>query len=40
MKVEGEEESRNWLDYEVYPLIALKGEIEPEFERNGKKQGE
>ena len=40
MKVEGEEENRNWLDSEVYQLMALKGEMEPEFERNGKKQGE
>ena len=40
VKVEGEEKNRNWLDSEVYQLIVLKGEMEPEFERNGKKQGE
>ena len=40
VKVEGEEANRNWLDSEVHQLIALKGEMEPEFERNGKKQGE
>ena len=36
VKVEGEEANRNWLDSEVHQLIALKGEMEPEFERNGK----
>ena len=40
VKVEREEINRNWLDSEVYQLIALKGEMEPEFERNGKKQSE
>ena len=40
VKVEGEEGNRNWLDSKVYQLIALKGEMEPAFERNGKKQGE
>jgi hypothetical protein len=42
MKIEGEEEDeggRNWLDSEVHSLIALRGEMEPEFVRNGKKQG-
>ena len=36
---EGEEANRLWEDSEVLQLIALKGEMEPEFERNGKKQG-
>ena len=37
VKVEGEAGNRNWLDSEVYQLIALKGEMEPEFERHNKK---
>ena len=36
---EGEEANRLWEDSEVLQLIALKGEMEPEFERKGKKQG-
>jgi hypothetical protein len=36
---DGEEANRLWEDSEVLQLIALKGEMEPEFERNGKKQG-
>jgi hypothetical protein len=40
VEVEGEEGNRNWLDSEVYQFIVLKGEMEPEFEKNGKKQGE
>ena len=28
-----------WLDLEVLQLIALCGEMEPEFVRNDKKQG-
>ena len=28
-----------WEDLEVLHLIALKGEMEPEFQRNGIKQG-
>ena len=39
VKVEGDEGNRTWLDSEVLQLIALKGEMEPEFEKNGKKQG-
>ena len=30
---------RGWLDLEILQLIALRGEMEPEFVRNGKKQG-
>ena len=41
VKVEGEgaEANRMWEDSEVLHLIALKGEMKPEFERNCKKQG-
>ena len=41
VKIEGEDNdgARQWLDAEVYQLIALRGEMEPEFVRNGKKQG-
>ena len=28
-----------WLDSEILQLIALRAEMEPEFVRNGKKQG-
>ena len=41
-KIEGEKEDdggRNWLDSEVHTLIALRGEMQPEFVRHGKKQG-
>ena len=37
VKVEGDEGNRNRQDFEVYQPIALKGEMELEFERNGKK---
>jgi hypothetical protein len=40
VKVEGEDGNWNRLDSKVYQLIALKGEMEPEFERNGRKQSE
>jgi len=45
VKVEGEEEKKkgekkkNWLDSKVEHLIALGGEMQPEFEKNAKKQG-
>ena len=42
MKVESEGDGdgvRGWLDLEILQLIALRGEMEPEFVRNGKKQG-
>ena len=28
-----------WFDLEILQLIACRGEMEPEFVRNGKKQG-
>jgi hypothetical protein len=37
---EGEgEKKKKWLDNEVEHLIALRGEMHPEFEKNAKKQG-
>ena len=42
VKVESESDGdgvRGWLDSEILQLIALRGEMEPEFVRNGKKQG-
>ena len=42
VKVESEGDGdgvRGWLDSEILQLIALRGEMEPEFVRNGKKQG-
>jgi len=36
VKVEGEERNQNWY----INSLPLKGEMEPEFERNGKKQAE
>ena len=41
VKIEGEskEAAQMWEDSKVLQLIALKGEMEPEFVRNGKKQG-
>ena len=42
VKVESEGDGdgvRGWLDSEILQLIALCGEMEPEFVRNGKKQG-
>jgi hypothetical protein len=38
-EAKGEEVNRMWEDSEVLQLISLKGEMEPEFVRNGKKQG-
>ena len=40
VKVESENDAhgvRGWLDLEILQLIALCGEMEPEFVRNGKK---
>ena len=40
VKVESEGDGdgvRGWLDSEILQLIALRGEIEPEFVRNDKK---
>lgn len=34
---EGNEGRKNWADSDVEALIALRGEMEPEFVRNGKK---
>ena len=42
MKVESEGDGdgvRGWLDLEIFQLIALCGEMEPKFVKNGKKQG-
>ena len=42
MKVESEgdrDEVHGWLDSEILQLIVLRGEMESEFVRNGKKQG-
>ena len=39
IKVAEEDNKRNWLDSEVEALIALKGEMQPEFIKNAKKQG-
>jgi len=36
---EEEEATQTWEDSEVLQLIALKGEMEHEFIRNGRKQG-
>ena len=34
-----DDNKRNWLDSKVEMLIALKGEMQPEFIKNAKKQG-
>ena len=39
VKVEDDDSKRNWLDSEVETLIALKGEMQPDFIKNAKKQG-
>ena len=42
VKVESEGDGdrvHGWLDLEILQLIALRGEMEQEFMRNGKKQG-
>ena len=39
IKDEDDDNKRNWLDSEVETLIALKGEMQPEFVKNAKKQG-
>ena len=39
VKLEEDDSKRNWLDSEVEALIALKGEMQPDFIRNAKKQG-
>lgn len=36
---DGDGVSKNWLDDEVHTLIALRGETEPKFVKNAKKQG-
>jgi len=38
-EAKGEEANQMWEDSEVLQLISLKGEMEPKFVRNGKKQG-
>ena len=44
VKVEGEEEEgegqkkKNWLDNKVEHFIALRGEMQPEFEKNAKEK--
>lgn len=42
VKKEDEDESaaKNWKDCDVETMIALRGEMEPEFLKNAKKQGE
>ena len=39
IKDEDDDNKRHWLDSEVETLIALKGEMQPEFVKNAKKQG-
>jgi hypothetical protein len=39
IKDEDDNDKRHWLDSEVETLIALKGEMQPEFVKNAKKQG-
>ena len=39
IKDEDDDAKRHWLDSEVETLIALKGEMQPEFVKNAKKQG-
>ena len=36
---ESEEEKKHWKDVDVEVMIALHGEMEPEFLKNAKKQG-
>jgi hypothetical protein len=36
---EGDKARKNWVDGEVLHLIALRGELEPKFAKNAKKQG-
>lgn len=38
-KIEESEAGRNWPDSEVYALIDIRGEMEPDFVKNSKKQG-
>ncbi|KAG0572580.1 hypothetical protein KC19_VG107200 [Ceratodon purpureus] len=38
-KTEDDDNKRNWLDSEVETLIQLRGEMQPEFQKNAKKQG-
>lgn len=37
---EASEAGRNWPDSEVYALIDVRGEMEPDFVKNAKKQGQ
>ena len=39
VKLEEDDNKRNWLDSEVEVLIALKGGMQPDFIRNARKQG-
>lgn len=39
-KIEESEAGRNWPDSEVYALIDVRGEMEPDFVKNSKKQGQ
>jgi len=39
MKVENDDNKRNWLDNEVETLIALRGDMQAEFTKIAKKQG-
>ena len=39
-KIEESEAGRNWPDSEVYALIDIRGEMEPDFVKNAKKQGQ
>ena len=39
IKVEEDDNKRNWLDSKVEALIGLKGEMQPDFIKNTKKQG-
>lgn len=39
-KVEESDAGRNWPDSEVFALIDIRGEMEPDFVKNAKKQGQ
>ena len=39
IKVEEDDNKCNWLDSKVEALIGLKGEVQPDFIKNAKKQG-
>lgn len=40
VKIEESEAGRNWPDSEVYALIDVRGEMESDFVKNAKKQGQ